>query len=111
MSASQTDRSSTRITIHLFGKPSWEMDLENAEASGEMAATIANLGSELRARLLKASDLLLKLLQDGWSGEGGLYDVTLYKDQSAMETEAELIALGIDPKDLSIEEEVDEEVG
>lgn len=99
------------VMVHLFGKPAWEMDLENVEVDQDMIETIERLGGELQTRLGRASEILRILTGGGWTGEGGLYDVMLYKDQGLEETERELVRHGINPSEVTIEEETEEENG
>jgi hypothetical protein len=104
---SETERvgKTCNIIIFLFGKPAWEMNLEGADADYEMVEEIDKLSTELGVRLRETSRLVKKLLDYGWTGQGCLYDISLYKDQTLVETESELVRLGINPSELNIEEE------
>ena len=93
------------ISIFLFGKPAWEMNLEGADVDYEMVEEIDKLSTELSVRLRDTSRLVKKLLDNGWTGGGGLYDLSLYKEQTLEETESELVRLGINPSDVDLEEE------
>jgi hypothetical protein len=105
MSAAERIEKTSNITIFLFGKPAWEMNLEGADAGYEMVEEIDKLSSVMGGRLREAARILKKLLDSGWSGQGCLYDISMYKDQTRAETERELVRLGINPSDVSIEEE------
>jgi hypothetical protein len=93
------------VTVFLFGKPSWEMNLEGQDADEEMVRAIASLADELNERLNFASAMTRKLIENGWTGQGGLYDIWLYKEQSLEQTEDELTKLGIDLRGVDIHEE------
>ncbi len=81
------------------------MDIENRDLDDEMITAIENLGIELKDRLDYLSKMSEKLFDNGWTGEGGLYDISFYKEQSVDETKKELTKLDIDPRGLDIEEE------
>ena len=95
----------SNITVFLFGKPAWEMNLEHQDVDYEMVQALENLGNELNERLRYLSGLTRKLLDSGWTGQGGLYDISYYKDQSIDETTKELTELGMDPRGMDISEE------
>jgi hypothetical protein len=93
------------ISVYLFGKPAWELDLEGEDANVQMAMSVRALGDELKERLYHASDILTKLVDNGWSGSGTLYDIYLFKDITVAEAEKELSGLGIDPGSVNIRED------
>jgi hypothetical protein len=96
----------TRLYVWLFGKPAWELEgLEGGELDSEFFDEVGALGKELHERLEWASRTAKVLLDHGWSPGGGLYDITFYKPISEELARKELQELGLNPDDLSIEEE------
>jgi len=92
------------ISIYLFGKPSWEMNIEGGKATPQM---LRAKGEELKVRLYEAADVLEKLLKNGWTlveAYGALYDLQLYKDITLKEAREELKKLGINPEEYHLEE-------
>lgn len=102
MSETEKDESSN-IRLWLFGKPAWELDLESVDADGNMVEAIDGLAHEMCERLHETSDILKKLLENGWTGSGGLYDIMLYKDVTVNEAQAELVKPGINPSEVNLE--------
>ena len=102
-------RKASNITIFLFGKPAWELDLEGRDADREMVDELGRLGDELKSRLDYISGLTKTLLENGWSGSGGLYDIYFRKDVAVEEARVELERLGVETRGLDIEEEEPEE--
>jgi len=98
-------RKTSNITVFLFGKPAWEMNLENQDVDDDMVQALENLGDELKERLHYLSGLTRKLLDNGWTGQGSLYDISYYKDQSLEETARELTELGMNPRGMDIAEQ------
>ncbi len=98
------------MIIFLFGKPAWEIrSLEGGQLTPELIDQIRNAGNEIKNSLEQTADVLTKLLKNGWSGEGGLYDVNLYKDTTLEEVQRELTRLGIDQELVNLMEEEEEE--
>jgi hypothetical protein len=93
------------ISIFLFGKPDWEMDLEGAGVDEETVRELESLGDELKERLHFVSGMTKKLIENGWEGQGGLYDISFYKETTVEQAKKELQALGMDPRDVEIHEE------
>ncbi len=94
------------MIVFLFGKPAWEMEnFQGGELTPELIDQIRDTGKEIDNRLDQTAELLTKLLGNGWSGSGALYDVHMYKDVTLVEAQVELTALGIDPKEVSLMEE------
>ncbi len=100
-----TRSKSSCIMVFLFGKPAWELDLEGEEVDERMVLDLSKLGDELRERLHRTSRLTKTLLENGWSGSGGLYDISFYKDLAPEDARKELTALGISPDEVDIEED------
>ena len=99
------------VSVFLFGKPAWEIeDLEGGELTPELINQIRNTGNEIKNSLDQTADVLTKLLRNGWSGSGALYDVNLYKDITLDEAQGELTQLGIDPEVVNLMEGEDEEL-
>jgi hypothetical protein len=67
--------------------------------------------AELQQRLSAAADLLDRLTAGGWSCQVAMYDVLLSCQgaQTRADAEARLRELGVDPGQLMIVEDVDEE--
>ena len=105
MSITGNVRRMTHITVFVYGKPAWEMDLENQDVDERMIQALENLGIELKERLHYISRMRKLMVDNGWTGEGGLYDISFYKDCSVEEAKTELKTLGIDPRGMDIEEE------
>ncbi len=87
--------------------PGRELD----EGSALQSRQLRDLAAELQARLVKAADMLDKLRGDGWSARVAMYDALLSAPGVETKDEAvrRLTALGIDPEELMIIEEVEEE--
>jgi len=97
------------ISIYLFGKPSWEMNIEGGKATPQM---LREKGDELKVRLYGAADVLEKLLKNGWTlaeAYGTLYVLQLYKNVTLEEAREELKKLGIDPEEYYLDE-MEEEI-
>jgi hypothetical protein len=110
MSAVVRKNKTSEVSLYLFGKPAWELELEGQDVDLQMASALRVLGDQLRERLYSTSDALAKLVGSGWAGSDELYDIVLYKDITVDEAEKELRGLGIDPESVSVnEEEWDEE--
>jgi hypothetical protein len=97
------------VCLPLFGNPGHELD-EGAAASGKDLRALAD---GIRERLYQAADWLDKLTADGWSGQNAMFDVILTHPQvhTREQAEARLRAVGIDPAQLLIVEDVEEEEG
>ncbi len=110
MSDQENVQNSCRLTIWLFGKPAWELELEGAEVDAALLDEVSKLGDQLRERLLHVSATTKLLIENGWSGSGGLYDIWLNKDIGMEDARVELARLGIDSDEVNLEEEeMDEE--
>src|SRR3989344_256828 len=97
------------ISIGLYGKPSWDMDIESEEiTNGEMFRA---QGKYLKEHLENVADIVEKLTGAGWSCSGTLYDLQFFKESVINKSEAkkELKRLKINPKDIHIEEYEEEE--
>ena len=96
------------VDLFLFGKPEWEMNMEEVSAS-----EIREKGEELRERLSRIAEIMEKLEGAGWERAGAsLYSISFYKDIAIEDAKEELRQLGIDPEEvglIEIEEE-DEEI-
>jgi hypothetical protein len=104
MSATEGVSKTSEISIFIFGKPAWEMDLEGQDVDQEMVHSFEVLGDELKDRLHHVASITKKLLENGWTGSGGLYDIWLYKEITVERAESELRSLGIDPKEIEVRE-------
>ena len=98
-----------RLSIPLFGKPSWEMNIEGGNATPKM---LREKAAELKERLERAADALEKLDMNGWDLEeayGSIYSLDLYKDVTIDEAKKELKQLGLEYLIENLEEEELEE--
>ena len=97
------------VDLFLFGKPEWEMNMEEVSAS-----EIREKGEELRERLNRIAEIMEKLENAGWERAGAsLYSISFYKDIAIEDAKEELRQLGIDPEEvglMEIEEEDEEEI-
>ena len=95
------------ICLPLFGNPGRELE-EGAPVKGKR---LRDLAAELSERLQKAADTLDRLTEAGWTSQVAMFDVLLH--QKGIETKAEatrrLQALGVNPDDLMIIEDVEDE--
>ena len=87
----------TEITIHLYGKPDWEINLD--EITGEQ---LKEHGKYLMEHLNKVGDYVIKLEENEWSRNGIIYDLCFCKDISIDEAKKELTQLGIDLEEISL---------
>jgi hypothetical protein len=96
------------ICLPLFGNPGRELE-EGARATSKDLRT---LGDALRERLQQAADALDKLNADGWSAQVAMFDLILSHPQITTKEQAEerLRTAGIDPAQLIIIEDVQEEL-
>lgn len=92
------------IDIWLFGKPEWEMDLDKATPQD-----LKDLGENLRDRLGRISEIVEKLENNGWDRGAGLYNLYLYKGIKKELVRDELEKLGIEEKEVNIEDFGEEE--
>lgn len=95
----------TIVSIHLFLKPSWEMDIEGVDYIAP--GVLRQKGDELRERLHAAAEIVDKLQSDGWhmvSGYGANYDLEFVWEGDSESAKRRLIELGIDPGEVGIEE-------
>ena len=93
------------ISLYLFGKPEWEMDLDKAEPE-----EFRRLGDSLRERLYRAAEITETLEKSGWERSGALYDIYFYKEVKREEAERELEELGIKEDEIYLLEEEEEEI-
>lgn len=98
---------SVTLTMHLFGKPGWELN-EGEQVTPQQLRALAE---DLHGRLTEAADALEKLTAAGWDAQMTLYDVFLSHPyiSTAAQAEEKLLDLGIDPKLVAIDELEDEE--
>ncbi len=95
------------LMLHLFGKPGWELN-EGEEITPQ---ELRDLADDLHARLKDAALTVEKLTGAGWSAQLTLYDVILSNPyvETTAHAEERLLALGIDPEKVAIDEWEDEE--
>jgi hypothetical protein len=94
------------VCLPLFGEPGRELEEDRVKGKH-----LRSLGDALRERLNKAADLLDRLEAAGWSAQVALYEVTLARADVETREQAErhLRAAGVDPTELMIIEEFDED--
>ena len=94
------------ICLPLFGPPDRELEEQSALQGRHLRA----LAAQLNERLLRAADTLDRLAAQGWSSQLAMFEVMLSQTgvDTREEAERRLRALGINPEDLFIIEEVDE---
>jgi len=96
------------VDLFLFGKPEWEMNMEEVSAS-----EIREKGEELKERLSRIAEIMEKLENAGWERAGAsLYSISFYKDIAIEDAKEELRQLGIDLEEVGLMEieEEDEEI-
>ena len=95
------------ISLPLFGPLGHELE----EGSAVQGRQLRDLGKELLDRLQRAAETVDKLAAEGWSARVALYDVLLARKgvETREEAARQLTALGINPEDLVIVEEIEEE--
>jgi hypothetical protein len=95
------------VSLPLFGPPGRELE----EGASLQSRQVRDLAADLHERLLKVADTLDKLRADGWSAQVAMYDALL--SAPGVETQEEAVrrlsALGINPEELMIIEELEEE--
>ena len=95
------------VCLPLFGNPGQELE----EGTAVKGQHLRNLAAELQDRLQKAAETLDKLALAGWSSRMAMFDVILLHREVQTRDEAmrRVQALGIDPEDLMIIEDIEEE--
>ena len=99
------------MTVHvclpLFGEPARELEGE-ATLSGRQ---LRDLAEQLRERLEKAADTLDRLRDAGWQARVALYEVVLTRGgvETREQAEQQLRAAGVNPDEMMIVEEVEDE--
>ena len=104
------------INRWLYGKPEWDMNLEDEGNEGEIKTEIIKeQGDYLKEHLHKVADVAEKLQKKGWLGCSTLYTLEFYKEKiTKKQAEQELKQLKVDKNVISLdefesEEEYDEE--
>jgi len=95
------------VCMPLFGNPGRELD-EGVKLAGKELRTLADALAE---RLRQAADAVDKLTADGWGNQVAMFDLILTHGRVATREQAEqrLRALGIDPEQMLIVEDVEDE--
>jgi hypothetical protein len=95
------------VCLPLFGNPGRELE-EGAAVRGRQ---LRDLADNLHARLLAAALVLDKLEAAGWKTQAAMFDVLLHHPEvgTREQAEARLRALEIDPEQMMIVEDVDED--
>jgi hypothetical protein len=95
------------VCLPLFANPGQELE-EGTVVRGQH---LRNLSAELQDRLEKAADTLDRMTAAGWKSQMAMFDVILFHAEVHTRDEAarRLQTLGIDPEELMIIEDVEEE--
>ncbi len=95
------------VCLPLFGHPGRELE-EGRPLRGRQ---LRDLAEEMHARLVRAADVLDKLEADGWTTQVAMFDVLLHHSrvQTQEQALARLRALEIDPEQMMIVEDVEED--
>jgi hypothetical protein len=95
------------VCLPLFGEPGREL----GEGEAIQGRQLRELGAALGERLNKAGEAVDKLALDGWACRVALFDVVLTHRgvETREEAERRLRALGLNPDELMIVEDVDED--
>jgi hypothetical protein len=95
------------VGVPLFGNPGQELE----EGSAIRPQQLRQLAAELSDRLNRAAATLERLLAAGWHAQLALHDVLLTHEAVATREQAvqHLRDLGIDPEELMIVEEMEDE--
>ena len=97
------------VSVFLFGKPGWEIQrLEGSDVDSDLLDEVASCGRDIGKRMGRVAELGRRLLESGWRGSGGLYDIDFYKAVSLKEAQEELGALGIEHDEVTIREETED---
>jgi hypothetical protein len=90
------------LMLYLFGKPGVELH-EGGEVTPK---ELRDLADDLHARLAEAAEIVEKLTGAGWEAEMTLYDVMMSHPyvESAVQAEAILHDLGIEPGKVYVDE-------
>jgi len=96
------------LSIWLYGKPEWDLDLEDDNMNTEI---IKEHGDYLKEHMYRVAKIVEILKLSGWSCSMALYALEFYNEKIKSEKEAkiELKKLGINPKEINIIEFEDEE--
>ncbi len=95
------------VCLPLFCNPGRELE-EGRPLRGRQ---LRDLAEELHARLLRAADVLDKLESDSWTTQVAMFDVLLHHPavRTQEQAVARLRALEIDPEQMMIVEDVEED--
>lgn len=94
------------VSLPLFGNAGHELE----EGQPLQPAHLRNLAEEMNQRLIGLADLIDRLKAHGWTATTAMYDAILTHPQVKTRQEAEKILkdAGIDPAQLMILEEIEE---
>lgn len=95
------------VCLPLFGDPGRELEAEREVRSKELRALADTLGERLR----QAADTLDRLTADGWKNQVATFDLvfTHPRIHTREEAEARLRAIEVDPEQMMIVEDVEED--
>src|SRR5258707_589479 len=95
------------VCMPLFGNPGHELE----EGAAVKSADLRTLADGLAERLRQAADALDRLAAGGWTTQVAMFDLLLIHPQveSRQQAEQRLRAAGLDPEQMMILEDVEEE--
>jgi len=100
------------ISLHLYGKPSWDLDIEGKSYIDPLI--FKKHADHMRDHLYFIGEVLEKLQENNWKvaeSYGAIYALSVYKEgvDTKEDAEKELIKIGIDPEEIDIMELEDED--
>ncbi len=105
-------KSMIELSLWLYGKPSWEMDIEGKKSID--VNMLREQGTYLKEHLETTAAIIERLQKDGWAMlevYGEVYELVFYKEAIRTQEEAilKLQQLGIDMRCVDLREFCDEE--
>jgi len=98
----------TEVTVWVFAKPPWEMEIEGWKKDISTAEEIENNGTELQQRLQRKAQIMRDLLLNRMERRRGLVSYFLLQANPILAGEERIGRLGIDPNEVSLDEHEDE---
>jgi hypothetical protein len=95
------------VSLPLFGNPGRELE----EGEPIRGRQLRELAESLHERLLRAAELIDRMVLDGWLTQTAMFDVLLHHPEVQTQEQAvtRLRALGADPEAFLIVEDVEED--
>lgn len=91
----------TRVDLFLFGKPAWELPIENQIGEKEIRL-IRRKGKELHQRLNRIADIIILLRSNNWKIYHTLNSIHCVKEISLEDAKKELAKLGISEDEVDL---------